>query len=153
MKRFIVVGLLFVASLSQAGDRIVDVRKDDKEMAAAIDKARASLDTFLAVVDKSPASATGFTVKVRVAHANGAEHLWIKPFRRSDAGFVGTVTNEPEHLPDLHRGQEISFKHSDISDWGYQAGVKKKGFFTVCVMLEHMSADEARQYQEDGYPC
>src|SRR5262245_47248448 len=152
MKYAVVVGLLAVAALVQAADRIVDVEQDDKDMQAAIAKARASLDDFLAVVDAPPAFATGFTVKVRFAHRNGAEHLWIEPFRRDHSGFVGTVANEPEHLPELHLGQEVSFERSQITDWGYEVDSKKRGFFTVCVMFKHMSADEVRQDQHDGFP-
>jgi uncharacterized protein YegJ (DUF2314 family) len=153
MKCAVVIGLFAVVALAQAGDRIVDVKSDDREMNAAIVQAQASLDDFLAVLDEPPAFATGFTVKVRVAHRKGAEHLWIMPFRRDNSGFVGIVANEPDHLPDIHLGQEISFKRTEITDWGYEVNSKKKGFFTVCVMLKHMSADEVRQYQQDGFQC
>lgn len=153
MKYAVVIGLLIVAVLAQAQDRVVDVTRDDAEMNAAIAKAQASLDRFLAVLDQPPASATGFTVKVRVAHDNGAEYLWIKPVRRRDSGFVGTVANEPDYLPDLHLGQEISFERDAITDWGYDQDSKKHGFFTVCVMFKHMSADEVRQYQHYGFQC
>lgn len=97
MKYAVAIVLLVAAVLTQAGDRIVDVEHDDNEMSAAIAKAQASLDDFLAVLAKPPASATGFTVKIRIAHRNGAEHLWIEPFRRDMSGFVGIVANKPDH--------------------------------------------------------
>ena len=104
IRRVVAIGLLTVVAFAQAGDRIVDFKSDDQEMNAAIVEAQASLDGFLAVLDKPPASATGFTVKVKIAHRNGAEHLWIAPFRRDQGGFVGIVANEPDRLPDVHLG-------------------------------------------------
>jgi uncharacterized protein YegJ (DUF2314 family) len=153
IKYLVTTGLLVVAALVQAGDRTIDIEKDNKEMNEAIAKAQATLDEFLMAVDKPQASATAFTVKIRVAHRNGAEHLWMLPFRRDKSTFIGIVANEPEHLPDVHLGEELSFRRSDITDWGYEVDGKKKGFFTVCVMFKHMSHDEARQYQQDGYQC
>jgi uncharacterized protein YegJ (DUF2314 family) len=153
MRYVFAIVLLMVAALVRAGDRIVDFEKSDKEMNAAIAKARASLEDFFTIVDTLPSSATGFTVKVRIAHGNDVEHIWIKPFRKKGNEFVGTLANEPDDLPGLHLGQEISFKRSEITDWGYEVGSKKKGFFTVCVIFKHMPADEVRQYQQDGFEC
>jgi hypothetical protein len=87
----------------------------------SISKAQASLDDFLAVLDKPPTSATGFTVKVRIAHRNGAEHLWIMSFRRGNSGFAGIVANEPDHLPELRLGQEVSSSAARL-----QTGITKK---------------------------
>jgi uncharacterized protein YegJ (DUF2314 family) len=153
MKHALAICLLIVVGLAQAEDRAVDVEPSDRAMNAAIAKAQGSLDRFLDVLDKPPPSATGFTVKVRIAHRDGAEHIWMMPFRRATAGFVGIVANEPDYVPDLHLGQEVAFDRGEITDWGYEVGSKKKGFFTVCAMFQHMSAAEVRQYQMDGYEC
>ena len=67
-------------SSQQGDDKVVNVAKDDPDMAAAIAQARASLDQFLALSDSPPAGTSEYKLKVEVKEGDNSEHFWIIPF-------------------------------------------------------------------------
>ncbi|TIP13566.1 MAG: DUF2314 domain-containing protein, partial [Mesorhizobium sp.] len=103
----------------QGDDKTVMVAPDDAEMAAAIAKARSSLDDFLALSDAPPPGTGRFKLKVMVVDGHATEHFWVIPFKRTATGFVGILANEPKLVRNVVFGQNIKFSKDDISDWGY----------------------------------
>ena len=139
---------------SQGGDKVVNVAKDDPDMAAAIAQARASLDQFLALSEAPPTGTTGYKLKVEVKDGDTSEHFWIIPFHKTASGFVGTLANEPEAVHNVVAGQELEFTRDDISDWGYTKDGRQIGSFTVCVLFKTMSKEETDYYRENyGFDC
>ncbi|HEU4669323.1 MAG TPA: DUF2314 domain-containing protein [Dyella sp.] len=137
------------AQAQQARDRAVIVDRDDTGMLAAIEHARSTLDSFLALHAHPPAGATGFKLKVRFPYAQGSEYMWVTPFKEVPGGFVGTLADEPRYATDLANGQQVRFTRRDISDWGYVQDGRQKGSFTVCVLFRHMPKAEADAYRRD----
>jgi uncharacterized protein YegJ (DUF2314 family) len=125
----------------------VMVPDSDPDMAAAIAKAQASLDKFLAIAEKPPEDSDNIALKVRITDANGSEHFWVSPFRRKGDGFVGTISNDPAVVKSVTFGQEIEFARKDVTDWMYMTGGKIHGGFTIRALLPHMSEEETGQYE------
>ncbi|MDX8495447.1 DUF2314 domain-containing protein [Mesorhizobium sp. VK22B] len=138
----------------QGDDKTVMVAPDDADMAAAIAKARSSLDDFLALSDSPPPGTDKFKLKVMVVDGNVTEHFWVIPFKRTATGFVGILANEPELVRNVVFGQNIEFTRDDISDWGYTRDGHQVGSFTVCVMFKQMSKEEADYMRAKyGFDC
>ena len=139
---------------AQSDGKAMMIASDDAEMAAAIEKARSSLDEFLALSDTPPPGTGRFKLKVMIADGNATEHFWVIPFKRTETGFVGILANEPEIVRNVVLGQNIEFTRDDISDWGYTMNGHQVGSFTVCVMFKKMSKDEADHMRAQyGFDC
>ncbi|MBM2709819.1 YegJ family protein [Mesorhizobium caraganae] len=139
---------------SQGDDKVVNVARDDPDMAAAIAQARASLDQFLALSDAPPAGTADYKLKVAVKDGDTSEHFWIIPFHKTATGFAGTLANEPQAVHNVTAGQELEFTRDDISDWGYTRNGRQVGSFTVCVLFKTISKEEADYYRENyGFNC
>ncbi|CDX15795.1 conserved exported hypothetical protein [Mesorhizobium sp. ORS 3324] len=135
-------------------DKTVMVAPDDAEMAAAIARARSSLDDFLALSEAPPPGTGKFKLKVMIVDGNVTEHFWVIPFKRTATGFVGILANEPELVHNVVFGQNIKFTRDDISDWGYTRNGHQVGSFTVCVMFKKMSKEEADYMRTQyGFDC
>ncbi|MDG4896381.1 DUF2314 domain-containing protein [Mesorhizobium sp. WSM4976] len=139
---------------AEGDDKAMMIASDDAEMATAIEKARSSLDEFLALADAPPPGTDRFKLKVMIADGNATEHFWVIPFKRTETGFVGILANQPEIVQNVVLGQNIEFTRDDISDWGYTRNGRQVGSFTVCVMLKKMSKEEAEYMRtQHGFDC
>ncbi|MEI9400989.1 YegJ family protein [Mesorhizobium argentiipisi] len=139
---------------AQSDDKAMMIASDDAEMAAAIEKARSSLDEFLNLSDAPPPGTDKFKLKVMIVDGKATEHFWVIPFKRTANGFVGILANEPEIVRNVVLGQNIEFTRDDISDWGYTRNGRQVGSFTVCVMLKKMSKEEAEYMRAQyGFDC
>jgi len=154
MRTALALVLLLVAAAAMAQDQTVRVEGDDQEMNTAIQQARDRLDGFLALAKKPPRGTGNYRLKVKFSDANGTEHIWVAPFKQTDGGFEGVVSNVPDTVKNVRYRETVRFARQDISDWGYERGGKQVGSFTVCVMFKHMSSWEVRMYREDyGFDC
>ena len=113
---------------------------DDPEMNAAIDKARRRLPEFRRALDEDARRLIplieGSLAKAKFESAitQKAEHMWIE-----DAGFendqvVGTLSSEPQAIPEHRKGDWVSVPLENITDWVYRQGGQTFGGFTVRVM-------------------
>ncbi|RWD61761.1 MAG: DUF2314 domain-containing protein [Mesorhizobium sp.] len=135
-------------------DRVTIFATGDPEMAAATEQALASLDEFLKLAEAPPPGASRFKLKVKVKDGNVTEHFWVVPFRRTETGFVGILSNQPAEVHNVVLGQNIEFTRDDISDWGYTRDGHQVGSFTVCVMFKKMSKEEADHLRTKfGFDC
>ncbi|RAZ89626.1 hypothetical protein DPM33_18600 [Mesorhizobium hawassense] len=139
---------------AEGDDKVMMIASDDAEMAAAIAKARSSLDEFLALSEVPPPGTDKYKLKVMVVDGDAREHFWVIPFKRTATGFAGILANEPEIVHNVVLGQNIEFTRDDISDWGYTRNGHQVGSFTVCVMLKKMSQEEADYMRTQyGFDC
>lgn len=154
LKVFFILALIPSLAVSQtATDQVIRVGGEDSEMNEAIAQARASLDDFLALSRKPPRGAKNFKLKVKFSDENGNEHMWVTPFKQNGDSFSGVLANEPETVRNVQAWQTVHFNRADITDWGYERNGKQFGSFTVCVLLRHMTAEEAKTYMAYGFQC
>jgi len=62
------------------------------------------------------------------------EHIWVEDAGFEDEMIVGTVSSEPEQIPEVAKGDWITISPDDISDWVYRYRGRTFGGFTVRVM-------------------
>ena len=158
----VVLGLLAPAARGAtllddvARDRAVRTPVDDADMERARARARATLPDFLALAANPPPGATGFAVKVGLRETGTpVEFFWLVPFRKRGGGFVGIVSNRPNHLRLLREGQEVTFYKADISDWLWvDAAGAMHGNRTGCVLVNRGSEAEVAAMRESyGLDC
>src|ERR1035437_9472333 len=59
------------------------------------------------------------------------EHIWLEDAGFEDDRLVGTVSSEPEEIPEIAKGDWITISPDDISDWVYRHRGRTFGGFTV----------------------
>src|SRR5690242_8497349 len=92
------------------------IRRDDPEMTEAIIRAQASLPAFLAALQAGGADA--YAVKVFFDSVDGhGEYIWVERLRLSDGQLSGVLSNEPNGVPGLHRGDPVQVRMFDVADW------------------------------------
>ncbi len=109
-------------------------------MNAAIEEARRRIPEFQRALDEDARRLIplieGSLVKGKFESAitHKIEHMWIE-----DAGFendqvVGTLSSEPQSIPEYNKGDWVSVSLENITDWVYRQGGRTFGGFTVRVM-------------------
>lgn len=131
--------------IALADDRVIDVPSDDAEMAAAINRARASLPAFWkALTAKTPGEEL-FALKVRIPFGEGSgEHFWLVDIERSGDQLSGIINNDPNEATHVVKGQRYVFKSEDISDWTFMRNGKIVGNETLRPLLKRLSPEDAQ---------
>jgi uncharacterized protein YegJ (DUF2314 family) len=62
------------------------------------------------------------------------EHIWIEDAGFEDDMIVGTVSSEPNQIPEIAKGDWITVSPDDLSDWVYRLRGRTFGGFTVKLM-------------------
>lgn len=134
----------FAQPSGQVGrDDVVSVRSGDAAMTAAMQRARAELDGFLAIADAPPPGTGRFSLKVRLPFGdNQAEYIWIIPFKRTGAKFVGVVESSPRNFSNLASGDRLAFDRKDIADWTYWKGQRRMGNYTGCALIARQAPEQ-----------
>jgi len=160
MNRIVIVTFLSLLTLnvsSQERDEneIVWAKESDPVMVKAIKDARASLGGFFDRYQSKFPQINNYKLKVMITDEFGTEHFWVQPFKIHESGsFEGTLANEPRLVKSVKLGQLVSFKHSDISDWGYVENNKQYGSFTICALFKSMPEEQADYYRKNhGFQC
>jgi uncharacterized protein YegJ (DUF2314 family) len=113
---------------------------DDAEMNAAIAEAQRRLPEFRRALDidarRVIPQIEGSLVKARFESmiTHEVEHMWLE-----DAGFegdmiVGTLSSEPDNIPEHSKGDWVTVSPEAISDWVYREGGRTFGGFSIRVM-------------------
>ncbi len=143
-------------------DAVYTAAKDDPEMLAAIDEARATFPEFLAEADPDIRRAIpvleDVLIKIYVA-APGApdagEHLWVRYIGsdpRHEGRFRGLMLSSPLKVSGIvSKGDTVNLSIKSLSDWLYVKGGKAYGAFTVRVLRSRMSPAELKAH-DAGYP-
>ena len=96
-------------------DKVTYVADDDPQMNAAMEKARSSVNKFVAALRSPKPGQSGFAVKMAFTDSNGTKHMWLSPVSYDGKSFHGTVNNEPEKVKSVKIGQKVSVEPSKIS--------------------------------------
>jgi uncharacterized protein YegJ (DUF2314 family) len=129
------------------GGSLITSGYDEKEMEAAIAKARATTDRF--ILELKLKNGEDFGVKAPITDPNGTEHFWLTDVTYSEATgeFKGNIGNEPEMVKNVRMGQSWTIKRGEISDWMFFRDRKMHGNYTIRPLLATLPAEEAAQYR------
>jgi uncharacterized protein YegJ (DUF2314 family) len=145
------VAMLAIAATSHAEKKlkggIVRVPTGDNELAAAVKRARETLDVYWKAADSKNAAIKKLSIKVRIADKNGVEHVWTSFVIRKNDGFAGLIANNPALVKSVKLGQLYKFKKSDISDWMYMKGGKIYGGFTIRALVGRMPKAQGDKFK------
>lgn len=135
-------------SFSQAKERnTIDVAKGDPEMAAAIAKARATLNIFWSTHENPRPNEEGFSLKAGIRAPDRTEHIWLTDVRRLPNGRIyGRYANEPEFIS-AKKGDAVEVAEKQISDWMFVRDGKWVGVETMRPLIRRMPKDLADQYR------
>ena len=126
--------LLFVCcSCNRTPDTLVAGGYDEKEMEAAITKAKGSVDRFIA--ELSNKNGTDFSVKAPIEDQGETEHFWLTDVTYDNGQFEGIIGNEPGLVTNVKMGQKWTIAKADISDWMFMRDGKIYGNYTMRPLL------------------
>lgn len=126
-----------------AEDQVIDFARDDTEMNAAIDKARAALPQFWERFADPAANEGDFSLKLGISDDVGTEHFWCGEIEGSAKSATCVIANEPVNVHTVAYGERVKVDPDIISDWLYYRDGKMVGAETLRVMLPHLEKKEA----------
>lgn len=137
-------------------DEIAHMSQEEPAMRSAFEKARASLDTFLAQA-KSPAPGTNrYALKVAISDGQNTEYFWVVDFSGDGKQFTGVLNNEPRLVMKHRYGEKIAFRRDQIADWTYMDAPQRRmhGNFTACALLTKEPPAQAAEFKRQyGLRC
>jgi uncharacterized protein YegJ (DUF2314 family) len=147
----IVLALAIVGCSSRRWDedKVTSVADDDARMNAAIAKAKATVDTFIAALKSPKPGQKDFSVKMPFVDGEHTEHMWLAPVSYDGKVFRGIVNNEPQSVKNVRLGQEVEVAPPGISDWMYVENGKIVGGRTIRVLRETLPAGERADFDQN----
>ena len=145
-----VLPLPVLAEGSTGDDPLVMVEEQDPAMAQAFTKARAGLDTFLALMQKAPEGLSDFAVKVGIRENDKEEFFWLTQVQADGLGFRGLISNKPGMVKGVTLGQQYAFARTQIVDWMYIDRQQRRmmGNYTLCAIISHEPPEKAARLRE-----
>lgn len=126
-------------------DTLIPGGYDVAEMDAAIARARAEVDKFIAILERRQGS--DFNVKAPITDNGQTEHFWVVDVTYSNGTFEGTIDNEPGVVTNVRLGQKWRIAKGEISDWSFKRDGKIHGNYTMRPLLKTMPKEEADMYR------
>lgn len=149
MKTHLSLSLAIVAiaccSCESKPETLVEGGYDEKEMKAAIERARKEVDRFIAELKKGDGE--DFAVKAPIEDKGKTEHFWLADVAFRDGEFHGTIGNDPGIVSNVKFGQKWTIKKDDISDWMFMRDGKMHGNYTMRPLLRTMPKAEADKWR------
>jgi|HubBroStandDraft_6_1064221.scaffolds.fasta_scaffold239430_2 uncharacterized protein YegJ (DUF2314 family) len=136
------MAIRYGCSHQRSPDKVIHVSPDDPRMNAAIEKARASVGTFIAALQSPKPGQVGFNVKAQFEDGGKVEHIWLDHVTYDGTNFQGTIDNEPEMVKNVKNGQRVTVAPAEISDWMYIENRKLVGGETVRALRDRLSPAE-----------
>ena len=146
---------------------VVMVEKGDPIMAEAFEKAKAGLDHFLSRAENPPEGSYNYTVKIGIVDDGdsyrinsfsegslSSEFFWLSDIEKTENGYTGRISNEPEMVEHIEMGQTIAFTKEDVADWFYMDEKGMTGNFTGCAIARITpSAEIDELFRSMGLVC
>ena len=126
-------------------DPVIMIADDDKQMNAAIARARETLPVFWKVKRNLVAGQSSLSLKVEITDGDAVEHFWLMDIIEQGDGYTGTIANTPQSVGNVKEGQRYSFPATDITDWMYMQNDKIYGGYTIRVLVDKMPKDEGEK--------
>jgi uncharacterized protein YegJ (DUF2314 family) len=146
-------GLMVLVLMAGSGkkasaDKVTYVDSNDPKMNAAIEKARASVNTFTQALKSPKPGQSAFSVKMPFTDGKHTEHMWLTSVTFDGQKFHGTVNNDPEMVSNVKIGAKVSIESSKISDWMFVENGKLVGGYTLRVLRDSLSASERADFDK-----
>ncbi|MCA9173760.1 MAG: DUF2314 domain-containing protein [Planctomycetales bacterium] len=103
------------------------IRRDDRQLREARERAIETLPEFLALLDDPPMADAEFYLKAMFRQDGAGERLWIANVQRRGNEFVGEVSNDPQIVKRLRFGDSVEVRVEDVHDWMVTAGERTYG--------------------------
>ena len=108
-------------------------------MEDAIAKAKASLDSFIARLEK-PQRGEVFSVEAAVAAPEGSsEYRWIDDVTYKGGSFEGHFRTRPSSTSTFKPAEKATAKKQDVTDWIILKDGVSEGGFTVDLLLRRQA--------------
>ena len=147
--------LAFLALVSGCGqsdsrqqDTAVAVRKDDKILAAAVERARASITNFTEALAHPKPTQSGFSVKVPIVDDKAIHYMWLQGTTFSGSEFRGTLGADAAELKQHQPGKSIAVPVSQIFDWMYVESNKLVGGFTLRAIRDQLRGEQRSAFEK-----
>ena len=121
-------------------DRLVLVKDDDAEMAAAVAEAKRRWPEFLSAW-KNRTPQGRFDVKASFADTPGGagELMWVGVQSIDGENVGGMLKNQPHNLKTIKSGDAVTVSAKEVVDFAYTDRSENVGGFTDRVLLERMN--------------
>lgn len=138
-----------------ANDQIVWLSGEDPEMGRAV---AAAQETFLEFARQAELDRfrmiPAFSVAMKAFFADPTEpgrgeHMFVTDISTDGESVTGALASDPNNIPDLAAGQQVTFPVANVSDW-FLVGPDGKGLggFTVDVMKKHVPAAQLAELEQ-----
>lgn len=129
---------------------MVYVKPDDGKMEAAIGRARATVDQFIAALQSPKPGDQGFAIKKPFAiQEKGQEHIWLSNVTYDGKLFHGRVNNEPVDAKKVKLGDPATVSPAEISDWMFVRNGKLVGGQTILVFYDLKSPAGRKKFEAE----
>ncbi len=122
------------------------VPDEDKEMEKAVQKARASVDMFIAALKSRKPTQSDFSIKKPFKYGDQFEHIWLSNASFDGTQFHGRVDNDPVDVKSVKLGDVATAAKGEISDWFYVDNGKLVGGYTLRALRDKMSPEEKKDF-------
>lgn len=120
----------------------------DTELEAAIEQARASLDTFIAKITTPHTDRTFVAVKVRFTPpGESPQDIWVDEVTYADGILRGNIGDDIPALR-LEAGEKITIDEEDLLDWMIVEDGRLIGGYTIRLAVRRMSPEERERFLE-----
>ena len=144
---FLTLSLLTGSAFGQAGTApdVVLVPDDDKEINAAMEQARKSVEDFVKVFQARKPGQSRFAVKVAIRDGKQVEHFWAAVSKFDGEQFEGVIRNDPMLVKNVKDGDPVKVAKGKISDWMYVENQKLVGGYTIRALRKQLSPAERKE--------
>jgi len=125
---------------------VTGFKAEDKEMNAAMRKARDTLPEFEKRLTQPPATQQHIGLKGRFEEDGEVEHMWINEIEITPDGYRGKLGNHPVNITSIDEGSEVLVTREKVSDWLAIDDGKLVGGFTLRVQRERMSPEQRAEF-------
>jgi uncharacterized protein YegJ (DUF2314 family) len=122
------------------------VGAEDRQMNAAMAKARATIEQFKGRLDSPPPSQTAASLKARFEDQGQIEHMWLDDVTYAGGVFHGTIGNEPMLVTKWSFGDRVTVSVERVSDWMIADNGRLIGGWTIRVLRDRMSPQERADF-------
>lgn len=135
--------------IAREGEPLVTAfSEEDKDMSAAMAKARDTLPEFERRLKNPPESQAHLALKARFDENGEVEHMWINDVQITDGGYRGTLGNEPVHVTSVKFEDPVMISRDRVSDWMAIDDGTLVGGFTLRVQRARMSNEQRKEFDE-----
>ena len=143
--KLVVATVALSPGFSVASETLIAGGYDKAEMAAAIQRAQAEVDDFIA--DLHARRSQNYAVKAPIEHNGNVEHFWLVDVSYANGRFTGRINNDPGIVSNVKLGQRYSLGKDEISDWMFIRDRKLHGNYTMRPLLVTMPKHQADQFR------